>query len=495
MSLDGSLKKVAKGAGIGFFGTFIGLALGYVSRMIIARFLGPYDYGLVSLGVAVLSFASMLSLLGLPRGVVRFVSFYRERGDLGRVKGTVVSSVKVATISSVLISAVIFVKSDWISIHVFHDPNVAVILKIFALGIPPLSLSNLLLSATIGFEVMNYRVYVNDIFQNAFRVLCITVLIALGYGAIGASLGWVLAIIPMPILALHFLKRLMPFDSVETISVSRELLEFSIPLIFAGFAGLILSWTDTLMLGYFCTTKDVGIYNASLPTARLLRIFVGSFGMIFMSVASGLYSKGDLKSLEKLYSAVTKWIFTLALPLFLLMVFYSKTILTLMFGRAFVSGSTALSILALGFFVMTVFNTAGFALQVFGRTKVMMINSLFIAIINIVLNALLIPKLGIDGAAIATATSLIVGNSNLVLIVYHKERMIPFGRNYIKPALSAVISMTVAGLISRYIGTILTGVAYIVTYITLLIAFRSFDEYDLVVISALGDRFKNVLGR
>ena len=47
--LDVSLRKIAKGAGIGFTGTFIGTALGYLSRMIIARFLGASDYGLVCL--------------------------------------------------------------------------------------------------------------------------------------------------------------------------------------------------------------------------------------------------------------------------------------------------------------------------------------------------------------------------------------------------------------------------------------------------------------
>ena len=66
--LDVSLRKIAKGAGIGFTGTFIGMALGYLSRMIIARWLGTSNYGLISLSYAAMMIGAALSLVGLPGG-------------------------------------------------------------------------------------------------------------------------------------------------------------------------------------------------------------------------------------------------------------------------------------------------------------------------------------------------------------------------------------------------------------------------------------------
>lgn len=86
--LDVSLRKIAKGAGIGFTGTLIGTALGFFSRMIIARFLGASDYGLISLACAGMTIAVALSLVGLPAGIQRYVSFYKGKGDKGRIKGT-----------------------------------------------------------------------------------------------------------------------------------------------------------------------------------------------------------------------------------------------------------------------------------------------------------------------------------------------------------------------------------------------------------------------
>ena len=81
---DESLLKVAKGAGIVFIGTAVGMLLAYISMLIIARFLGPEDYGLISLASAVTTIASTVVLVGMPEGIVRFVSFIREEGREGR---------------------------------------------------------------------------------------------------------------------------------------------------------------------------------------------------------------------------------------------------------------------------------------------------------------------------------------------------------------------------------------------------------------------------
>ena len=106
--LDISLRKIAKGAGIGFTGTFIGI--GYLSRMVIARFLGASDYGLVCLGFAGLSIAAMLSLVGLPVGIQRQVSFYKGKGDKGRIKGTIIGALKISFPLSLIFTPIFLVQ-------------------------------------------------------------------------------------------------------------------------------------------------------------------------------------------------------------------------------------------------------------------------------------------------------------------------------------------------------------------------------------------------
>jgi O-antigen/teichoic acid export membrane protein len=119
----------------------------------------------------------------------------------------------------------------------------------------------------------------------------------LGFGVLGAAWGWVIAIIAMSFLAFYFLeKKVFPIfkTKVKAVSVDKELFSFSLPLLFAGIAGLVMGWTDTLMLGYFSSSADVGIYNAALPTAQLIRAIPGALGVIFFPVVSELYARNRI---------------------------------------------------------------------------------------------------------------------------------------------------------------------------------------------------------
>ena len=131
--LGESLRKIANGAGFVLIGTLIGRAFGYGPRLVIAR-LGASDYGLVALGFAVMSIAATLSMVGMQSGIVRHVSFYKGKEDKGRIKGTIISALKITLPLSFISAFILFWYAGWISIHVFHDANLTPILKFSLLG-------------------------------------------------------------------------------------------------------------------------------------------------------------------------------------------------------------------------------------------------------------------------------------------------------------------------------------------------------------------------
>ena len=495
--LNESLRKIAKGAGVGFTGAFIGMAFGYFSRIVIARFLGPGDYGLITLGIAGMSIATTLSLLGLPSGIQRFVSFYKGKGDEGKIKGTILGALKICFPLSLFLAILTFIGADWISIHVFHEATLTPILRIFAIAIPFSVLAQNLVSSTIGFQDLRYKVYVNDIFQNTFKLVAIVTLLLLGFEVLGAAWGWTLAIILTPFLAFYFLdKKLFPIlkSKIKSIPVEKELFSFSWPLIFVSAAGLVMGWTDTLMLGYFSSASEVGIYNVALPTAMLLMNIIVAFAMIFLPVASELYARNRIDDLRNAYSAVTKWVFTLTLPCSLLMALFSKSIIQIIFGSEYISGAMALSILAAGFFISSTPGPISNILQTFGRTKIIMVYSFIGAGANFMLNFLLIPIYGIKGAAIATASSYILVNILLLISAYHIERIQPYKMSYLKPLLASVIAVSVVYVVTKYlIGVSFISLAvmffvFLLLYFFLLLLFKSFEEEDLMIMGAIDER-------
>lgn len=495
--LNLALQKIAKGAGIGFIGVFLGLTIGFFSRMVIARFLGASDYGLISLGVASMSIATTLSLIGLPTGIQRYVSFYKGKNDGGRIKGTIFGALKICFPLSLILTIFVFFGANWISLHVFHNVALTSILKIFSISIPFFVLAQIFFSVTIGCQVLKYQVYVNDLFQNIIKLVAIVSLLLLGFGVLSAACAWVFAIVLTPFMAFYFLeKRVFPLinSKVKTIPVQKELYSFSIPLIFSGFAMLVMGWTDTLMLGYFCTASEVGIYNVALPIARLLRVVVTAFAIIFLPIASELYAMGREEELRNIYSTVTRWVFSLILPGSLLMILFSKSIIEILFGLEFVDGARALSILVFGLLFGYTVGLNAQILQVYGKTKIIMLYTSISATANFVLNLFLIPLYGLNGAAIATASSFILGGFLRFIFVYRIGKMQPFRWNYLKPAFVSIIAVLVVYAVTKYVvgvslpSLIIMLFVFLVLYFLLLLLVKGFEEEDLVIMKAIDER-------
>jgi O-antigen/teichoic acid export membrane protein len=114
------ITRVAKGAGIIFSGIVFWAAASFIFGLFAARVLGPADFGLYSLGLAVFNVLSILSLCGLDNGLVRFVALFRGENDAPRVKGTILFALFSVTSVSLGIGLLLFLLAGPLSQQVFH---------------------------------------------------------------------------------------------------------------------------------------------------------------------------------------------------------------------------------------------------------------------------------------------------------------------------------------------------------------------------------------
>jgi O-antigen/teichoic acid export membrane protein len=495
--LNESLKKIAVGTGFGFIGIVIGRIFGFCTRIFLARFLSEDSYGLLNLGLAGYSISTVFASLGTGRGIIRYVSYFKGRDEKSKIKGIIISAVKINLSVALLISVIVYLGSDWLSIHAFHNPALSPILKIFSISIPFTILAGIFISTTIGFQDSRYSIYVHDISENAIRLVTVAILLSLGFGVLGAVWGWVVAVMFTPFLAFFFLeKRVFPLLrlKLKAESMEKELLSFSLPLLFVGFSGLILEWTDTLMLGYFTTSWDVGIYNAALPTARILQTIPSVFAVIFMPVISELYRIGKFEEIKRIYTAVTKWILTLTMPIFLLFILFPLPVMRIIFGMGYVEGSSALVILSFGYVSSSLFGLTSPMLEAYGLTKMIMYSIFFGAIINIILNWYLIPMQGINGAAIATSSSFAIISILQFFFVYKAAGTQPLCLNHLKIVFLAILAIFVVYLIANYILIpsffilIVMFFIYLSFYLLLLLLFKGFEEEDLIIMRMIDQK-------
>ena len=499
---DKTLKQVARGSGILFISTLILYVSRFAYRAIIANEFGPSNYGLISLGIMMLNVSIAFSLLGLNQGINRYIAYYRGKKDARRIKGTFIAAIKISIVLSLLLSALIWLLSDYISINVFHASSFIPILKIFALGIPFYTAIVLLTNTFLAFKKPEYDFWSRVVGRELINLLLVGIVIFIGGSIIGISLVYLVSLIIATIIGIYCLeKKVVSFfrSKIKAITNNRELLQFSIPLFLSGILVNVMSWSDTFLLGALRTLNEVGIYNAAVPLSVNIMIFFTSFSYILYPVMSELHAKKNYTELSKVYSTTVRWTFMLTLPLLFLTIRFSKQLINLFFGSEYILGSSVLIILTLAYFTSSIVGPVANMLMTFNKTKLIFKVNMFVAVLNIILNIFLIPKYGIIGAAIATG---LMFSIQRMILFFAARRIIKFKykiRYYVKYILNGLITIFIVSYLAKFFSTNIYGIfalfaIYLIIYATLILFSRAFTEEDIIIIAAIEKKLGLNLG-
>lgn len=445
-------KKIARGAGFVLIGMLASKLLTYAYLLLLAR-TGAQNYGLFSLVFAITGVAITLSVLGLNNGVLRYVAFYHGLQDKRRVKGAITTALKLSAAISLVAAGAMFFLSDWLAAALFHAPGLSLLIKIFALAVPFSSANRIFWAAMEAFQKVEYEVYSRHIFENAAKLILTGAMIYFGHLFTGVGLAYVAASVMAFLLSFYLVENIFPIlrTHIKSAPFYRELMSFSWPLILTSVFSLALSWTDTLMIGYFVTARDVGIYNAALPTSSMMLVFPSALTALFIPLMTVAFAKKSFVAAKKIYQRTVKWILLANLPIFLIGAIFPSDIISFLFGKEYVTAAASFVVLLLGYFVYSALIPAMSILQVVKQTRLVFLNSLVAAISNVLLNALLIPRYGIIGGAIGTATAFsLYGILGLARAERHIRAKI-FVSDNLKIALSAALASAVAYLLGAYI--------------------------------------------
>lgn len=484
-----ALQRIARGTGIIFAGTVISMFFGFLSRAIIAREFSTSEYGVFNLALTVLSIALVIATLGFQNSLPREVAFYREK-EPGKVERLVSTAITITAVSAVITALLIFFLAGGIS-QLFHEERLVGALRVIVLALPFSALTAVIISVSRGFERVREQVYFQKIlYPTAFLILVI-IGVAMGFSFKYVFSAYVVAQ-GVTLIALVMDLRKNKIFRIKTFldsKIGKELIKFSIPLMLTGIAGFVMTWTDTLMLGYYLSSEVVGLYNSAAPIAKLLPIFLGSAGLVYPPLATVLYTQGKISELKRVYQILTKWIFLLTLPIFAVMFLFPEATINFLFGAKYVSAASALQILALGFMFHTFLGLNGWSLIVIKESSFVMYSTLVSALVNVALNAVLIPLYGIEGAATATAVSYFVTNVLNSLRLYQRTEIHPFSWNYVKPlVISFVLLGVIKGLNLRVAGiwyALPILVVFLGIYFFLVLLSRSVDKEDVELLLAI----------
>lgn len=492
-----ALKTVAKGAIFVYLGLILSKIFIYLYRIIVARS-GIEEYGLLSLGLAVVSIVMYLPLLGMDEGVVRYVSVYNGNSDKRRLKGTITTALWITTPLSIISALILYLSANTIAINVLNEPRLTGIIQIFSIIIPFSVIGSVHLSVIKAHKRMDYWVLIKNIIENFAKVTITYLLILAGYGVIGATIGYILAVIISSLIAIIIVEyKFVPLFKSKTISIkpTRRLLLYSWPIMFHTVISQLFGWTDTLMIGYFKNSAEVGLYNAALPTAHILTIIPTGIMALFVPVMTELYTNKYRKEFSNTYKTTTKWIFYFASYCMVVALIYNKEIITLLFGKSYLQSAPSFAVLVIGYFIYSLATPTNSILKVIEKTEYIMVNTIISTLLNIILNYLFIPLWGMLGAAIASTISLTIWSlmsyfESLMLLKIH-----PIKREIIKligiMTLSTIIILPIGYYLSEALTRLILGSSLLfLIYLSLILIANCLDEKDIEIIKALINKIR-----
>ena len=492
MSETDSLKKIVKGSSIVFIGIFISKFLAYVYRLLIAR-VGPEQYGLFSIALGLTGILVTISVLGLNLGLMRYIPFFKGKEDNEKILLTIRESLKLTAAISLFFSILVFFLSEKISIGLFNNHELIQILKIMSLSIFFGTLTFMLYDLMIAFQKAKYHVLIKNFFENAIKIVLTFILIyIIGIGALGAAYGYLFSLIISLFVAIYMVnKYVFRFITIKKIyggiKIRKELVSYSMPLMFSDLSISIIVWTDTLILGHFRSATEVGIYNAALPTAHLMYLIPYALMMLFLPVLTETYSKGEKEVLNSIYLRVTKWIFFTNLMLVSFFVLFSRIIMKNLFGQEYISGNIVLIILSLGLFLGYLIEPTERMFMIFKKTKTIFLITISVLVSSLSLNFMLIPIYGMIGAAIAAAITQILIFLLYAVSGYIITKINPFKFKYF---LNALILLSVLGFIKYFFSgnlliMLLMFMGYILLSILLLAITNIIEKEDILFIKLI----------
>ncbi len=435
--------KIAKEAGTNIIGEMYGGAARFTFIGLMARFVGPEFLGFYSIANAITRIFGVFGMAGLDRGILRYVSFNLGEKDNKSISKWIKVALKLGFIFGFFSVIMQFTSSNYITSK-FYNGNVDIqnAINYFSIILFFSIVSGIAAHSTQGFKILKYKVLTIQVIQPTILLITLIFLYNIGISNFHQiTLPLILAEILGFIFMFYFLKKINP---IKIISIFKEpfnveIIKFSFPLMLVGLLGMIMHWIDILMLGYFLPPKDVGIYQPAVRTTGIIRLFLVSFSGIFTPMIAELISKNAIREMEQIYKLTCRWIITLAVPFFIIVIVRSEQIMML-FGNDFLEGANLLLLLLSGMLFQAIGNPAGSTLVMAGKTKLVLLNTIFISIINIFLNIVLIPKMGLMGAAWGTAISLIFLCIIRIFIIWFLYNIVPFELKNIKSILGGIFT-------------------------------------------------------
>lgn len=406
---------------IAFSTRIVSALIAYLSQVLIARWMGDYEYGvfvMVWVGAVIIG---GLACFGFQKSIVRFVPEYQERREGDLLRGVLVGSRLQGLITATVLAVV-----GVIGLKMFEGSvasHYLIPLYLAAICLPMLSVAEIQEGMSRAFNWADLALWPTFIYRPLLILLVMWVALAAGFEAnavtaMGSAIVGTYVATVWQFVSLQLrLRKTVPagprqYQTLKWIGISLPI------FLVEGFFNLLTN-VDIIIVGQFVPPDQVAIYYAATKTLALVHFVYFSVRAGAAHRISQYYISGDRARLEALVRDTLHWTFWPSLALAGLLLLVGKPLLG-MFGESFVEGYPLLFIFTIGLVLRASVGPAESLLSMSGQQRICATVYFLTFLFNVAMNFLLIPRYGLYGAAVATAIALVVEAAALFVVTWSR---------------------------------------------------------------------------
>ena len=434
--------KIAKNAGITGVAEIPLQLIAFLSGIIITRILGADIFGIFVAASAVTSLGRIIGTLGLQKGVLRFIGLYKT--ERSQVNGIIISSLLMAFVASSLLALILTLSSGLLEQHVFNISGIGGAIALLAWALPFTSVFLVLTSILQAYERITLMAMLRKVVQPLLGLSLLLLFFLFGMRLSALIWRMIIANLILALISFYYVRKtasLQPLTIKQNYKQTPALLRFGIPLFVAEIIHIFMLRSDVLMISAFLVAGQVGIYGVVVRLSGLLLVPLVSLDTIVFPMLANYFSQNDSKSIGRVYRLSSHWATIISFPLFITTWIYAADLLAL-FGSEFAAGTLVLRIIIIGICIRSLSGSVAGVLTIGGHSRIILVNSIIAAAINLTANYLLIPRFGIQGAAFSTAGITIFWSLLMVAQVWKIYRIQPWSMLTLRAfALAAAVGL------------------------------------------------------
>jgi O-antigen/teichoic acid export membrane protein len=421
---DESFRHLVRASFFSLLIRVVGLGTGFLVTVITSRFYGADALGIVSICIAILSFASVIGKLGMDVALMRYIAELHAQKNYAAIKHVYLKSFRFIIPVCIFITLILYFFSSYIATDFFHKPYLEGLLKVNALFVLPLVI--LLVNSESIRGLHRIRAY-TFLQTSAVSILATIFLIAAIPFTIEKFVPVSVQFISITLAAFISMFLYARFSGWNKhtgtgIIDSRKLIRTSSPMFITTLMQLIMTWGGTLIMASYYPESEVGVYNAIVRISTFTNISILAINSIASPRIAAAFGSGRLEEVKKLSHEAAQLIFISSVVVFLPLFLFPHLVLTV-FGKDFTGNEFSLKLLLAGQLFVAFAGLASQVLNMADREKNLRNNALIAAAFNLTACFILIPARGIMGACIAQVIGMVVWN---VLCIYSVKKKFGF---------------------------------------------------------------------